>query len=36
MFVRWTALAGTSVSMLGALWLYGSYDMTLGGFQFFE
>jgi NADH-quinone oxidoreductase subunit M len=36
LFVRWTALAGTSVSMLGALWLYGSYDMTLGGFQFFE
>jgi NADH-quinone oxidoreductase subunit M len=35
-FVRWTALAGTSVSMLGALWLYGSYDLAAGGFQFFE
>ena len=35
-FVRWTALAGTSVSMFSALWLYGMYDMRQGGFQFFE
>jgi NADH-quinone oxidoreductase subunit M len=36
MFVRWTALAGTAVSMIGALWLYGAYDIAQGGFQFFE
>lgn len=36
LLVRWTALAGTAVSMAGALWLYANYDLTVGGFQFFE
>ncbi len=36
LFVRWTALVGTLVSTVGALWLYANYDMAQGGFQFFE
>jgi NADH-quinone oxidoreductase subunit M len=36
LFVRWTALMGTLVSMAGSLWLYAKYDTTRAGFQFFE
>ena len=36
LLVRWTALAGAAVSTAGALWVYASYDMAAGGFQFFE
>ncbi len=34
--VRWTALIGTAVSMVCALWLYVNYDVATAGFQFFE
>lgn len=34
--VRWTALAGASVSMAVALWLYATYDTVAAGFQFYE
>jgi len=35
-FVRWTALLGTAVSMVCALWLYANYDLAAAGFQFYE
>lgn len=35
-FVRWTALAGTAVSLALAIWLYAAYDRTAAGFQFAE
>jgi NADH-quinone oxidoreductase subunit M len=35
-FVRLTALAGSAVSTVCALWLFANYDMTTAGFQFFE
>ncbi len=36
LLVRWTAVAGATVSTVGAIWLYGAYDQTAGGFQFHE
>lgn len=36
LLVRWTALAGASVSLLASLWVYWAYDRTAAGFQFQE
>jgi NADH-quinone oxidoreductase subunit M len=34
--VRWTALAGASVSLVASLWVYWAYDRAAAGFQFRE
>jgi len=34
--VRWTATAGSGVSLVLSLWLYASYDTAAAGFQFVE
>jgi NADH-quinone oxidoreductase subunit M len=34
--VRWTSLAGATVSMVASLWIYWAYDYDLAGFQFHE
>jgi NADH-quinone oxidoreductase subunit M len=36
LLVRWTAVAGTGVSLAFSLWLYGAYDVGRAGFQFLE
>ena len=36
MLVRWTSLAGASVSLVASLWVYWTYDRDLAGFQFRE
>lgn len=36
LLVRWTAVAGATVSTVGAFWLWTMYDQTAGGFQFQE
>lgn len=36
LLVRWTAVAGATVSTVGAFWLYAAYDQAAGGFQFHE
>jgi NADH-quinone oxidoreductase subunit M len=34
--VRWTALAGATVSLVASLWVYWAYDRATAGFQFRE
>jgi NADH-quinone oxidoreductase subunit M len=34
--VRWTSLAGATVSLLASLWVYWAYDRAAAGFQFQE
>ena len=36
MLVRWTSLAGATVSLVASLWVYWAYDRELAGFQFGE
>lgn len=36
LLVRLTAVAGASVSTIGALWLYAAYDQSASGWQFHE
>src|SRR5688572_12019138 len=36
MLVRWTSLAGATVSLLASVWVYWAYDRELAGFQFRE
>ena len=36
MLVRWTSLAGATVSLVASLWIYWAYDRELAGFQFRE
>jgi NADH-quinone oxidoreductase subunit M len=36
LLVRWTAVAGATVSLVASLWLYWTYDRSLAGFQFHE
>ena len=36
LFVRWTALAGTGLSLGLSLWMYATYDVSQAGFQFAE
>ena len=36
MLVRWTSLAGATVSLVASLWIYWAYDHDLAGFQFHE
>src|SRR5687768_7451294 len=36
MLVRWTSLAGATVSLVASLWIYWAYDRQLAGFQFRE
>ena len=34
MFARVIALLSSGLTLVGALWLYGKYDLTTGGTQF--
>src|SRR5688572_27314380 len=36
MLVRWTSLAGATVSLVASLWIYWAYDRGAAGFQFTE
>jgi NADH-quinone oxidoreductase subunit M len=36
LLVRWTSLAGATVSLVASLWIYWAYDYDLAGFQFHE
>jgi len=36
LLVRWTSLAGATVSLLASMWVYWAYDTDLAGFQFHE
>src|SRR5687767_14552471 len=36
MLVRWTSLAGATVSLLASVWIFWAYDRELAGFQFKE
>jgi NADH-quinone oxidoreductase subunit M len=36
LLVRWTSLAGATVSLLASVWVYWAYDRTAAGFQFNE
>ena len=36
LLVRWTAVAGASVSLVASLWVYWAYDRAAAGFQFQE
>jgi NADH-quinone oxidoreductase subunit M len=36
LLVRWTALAGATVSLVASLWVYLGYDQAAAGFQFHE
>jgi len=36
LLVRWTALVGTSISLVASLWVYWAYDRGAAGFQFGE
>ena len=34
LLVRWTSLAGATVSLVASLWVYWAYDRSAAGFQF--
>jgi NADH-quinone oxidoreductase subunit M len=36
MLVRWTAVTGTTISLIASLWVYCTYDYAAAGFQFRE
>ena len=36
LLVRWTAVAGASVSLVASIWIYWAYDRAAAGFQFRE
>ncbi len=36
LLVRWTAVAGSTVSLVSSVWVYCTYDQAVAGFQFKE